>query len=82
MTLDFILEYVIFDVGHIFGTCDFKKLGEKTVYCVENFEAVKNRAMQNTHLFDFQDCGDAYVKVFNEQLSLKRSTNWLNRLLN
>ncbi|MEQ9299466.1 MAG: glycosyltransferase [Cyclobacteriaceae bacterium] len=37
--------------------------------CIDNYSYYKEQALKNSNLFDFQDCGQAYVNVFKNQIS-------------
>lgn len=49
---------------------DFKTIAltEKIELCINNYEYYKNIAMENAHLYSFEECGKKYVDVFNKVL--------------
>lgn len=51
---------------------DYRKLKEKILLCITNFDKYKQISLNNSYLFGFEECGAEYVKVFNNQLSQKK----------
>lgn len=47
---------------------DHKRLTEKILLCIENFEYYKKLAMDNHHLYSFEECGKQYIQVFERFL--------------
>ncbi|MFH0976550.1 MAG: methyltransferase domain-containing protein [Spirochaetota bacterium] len=47
---------------------DYKKLAEKIMLAVENYDKYKKIAMDHTHLYSFEECGNSYINVFNNLL--------------
>ncbi len=45
---------------------DYNKLSDKILLCIDNFGYYKQRAMDNHHLFRFEECGKQYMQIFQQ----------------
>lgn len=65
-----LLAYVSDEIFQKHDDFNYKKLKEKIELCINKFQEFKTNAVNNCHLFSFEDCGQQYVDVFN---SLQKS---------
>lgn len=63
-----LLAKVSDDLFQVYKDFDSRKLAEKIEYLFNNFEKYSNTARDNSKLYDFQECGNSYVNVFNKIL--------------
>ncbi len=66
-----LLAEVSNDIFQEYKDFDFKKLAEKIIYVIENYDEYRNRALKNSQLYSFEECGKKYIEVFNNQLNKK-----------
>jgi len=59
-----LLAYVSDDVFQKYEDFDYRKLAEKIRLAVGEYERHKKVAMENWRRYDFQECGEKYVGVF------------------
>jgi glycosyltransferase involved in cell wall biosynthesis/SAM-dependent methyltransferase len=57
------------DLFHRYEDFDHHKLADKIKLCVDNFKYYKQLAIENHHLYSFEECGNQYLQIF------KRFTN-------
>ena len=53
------------DVFQRYEDFDYKKLVEKIIMAVENYEFYQEKALENSHLYSFEECGAKYIECFN-----------------
>lgn len=63
-----LLAFVSEDVLQNYSQFKFQALAEKILYAVDNYQEIKQAAMDNTSLYDFDDCGQAYLNIFTSYL--------------
>jgi glycosyltransferase involved in cell wall biosynthesis/2-polyprenyl-3-methyl-5-hydroxy-6-metoxy-1,4-benzoquinol methylase len=49
---------------------DYRKLAKKILLVVENYQEYRQRALENSSLYSFEECGRRYIEIF-EQLNPK-----------
>lgn len=63
-----LLAYVSEDVLQNYSQFNFQALAEKILYAIDNYQDSKRIAMDNIDLYDFEDCGQAYLNIFTRYL--------------
>ena len=51
---------------------DIEQLIEKIDRSIEGFPEFRNRALDHSHLYSLEDCGEAYIQLFNQFLETNR----------
>lgn len=64
-----LLAYVSDDIFQTYAQFDACKLAEKIKLCMDNYDYYRACAMDNAHLYDFEECGAQYVEVFERELA-------------
>ena len=44
---------------------DYKKLADKMIFCIENYQRYRQLFIENSNLYDLKECCGAYIDVFN-----------------
>jgi glycosyltransferase involved in cell wall biosynthesis len=52
------------DVFQRYEDFDYKKLAEKIILAVENYEFYQGKALENSRLYSFEECGAKYLECF------------------
>ena len=63
-----LLAYVSDDIFQEYKDFDYKEFADKILFVVEKYDEFKKRALKNSYLYSFDECGSKYVDVFNEQI--------------
>lgn len=69
------------DIFQTYEQFNISELSQKIRLSFESFNEYKLRSMNHTRLFDFDDCGHEYVKVFVDQLKRKSNLPWYKKIL-
>ena len=72
-----LLAYVSDEVIQKYEDFDYKKLAEKIKLCINDFFEYRRIALENSGMYDFEECGKEYVKVFEDEL---KKVKWLQKM--
>ena len=61
-----LLAYVSEDIFQKYEDFDYRKLAEKIRLSIESYKEYRQKSLENCCLYDFQECGKKYLKVFSE----------------
>lgn len=57
---------------HVESDLDEHKLLKKIKLCVDNFDQYKKISNENASIYNFENCGSNYLKIFRESIQLKK----------
>jgi hypothetical protein len=63
-----LLAFVSDDIFQVYDDFDSEKLADKIRLCIDNYSYFKNKAMEYSYLYDFNECGRKYIEVFDKEL--------------
>lgn len=67
-----LLASVSEDIFQKYEDFDYRKLAEKIMTAVQNYEHYRNAALAHSHLYSFEECGQQYLEVFQHYLNKRR----------
>jgi len=76
-----LLAHVSDDIFQKYEDFSHKKLAEKILLSVENYEIYRKKAIEHSNLYSFEECGKKYVEVFGNLQEMADIKNYkLNTL--
>lgn len=61
---------------------DHEKFAEKILLILDNYKHYKEKAIENSGLYSFEDCGEKYMAVFKEQIKSSCINKKFNKRVN